>query len=117
MAMNPPQPSGRIPRQQAIASCFPRSALMFLLLSLALCGKQASAQQKPKAAPPGPMIPAKINRAAQSATGEAQPAVPGEEGKDEDDAVLQRMEWFYRQRAFPLPHIPAGARLKAFDQM
>jgi hypothetical protein len=63
------------------------------------------------------MIPAKINRAAQSATGEAQPAVPGEEGKDEDDAVLQRMEWFYRQRAFPLPHIPAGARLKAFEQM
>src|SRR5947209_6346374 len=42
-----------------------------------------------------------------------------ESGFEEDgpDLVRQRMEWFYKQRAFPLGHIPAGARMKAFEHM
>jgi len=36
---------------------------------------------------------------------------------DGPDLVRQRMEWFYKQRAFPLGHIPAGARMKAFEHM
>jgi uncharacterized repeat protein (TIGR01451 family) len=31
--------------------------------------------------------------------------------------VRQRMEWFYNQRAYPLEHIPAGARLRALKQL
>jgi hypothetical protein len=33
------------------------------------------------------------------------------------DRVRQRMDWFYHQRAFPLEHIPLGARLKALQQV
>jgi hypothetical protein len=37
--------------------------------------------------------------------------------EDGPDLVRQRMEWFYKQRAFPLGGIPAGARMKAFEHM
>jgi photosystem II stability/assembly factor-like uncharacterized protein len=39
--------------------------------------------------------------------------------KDEDgpDQIRKRDEWFYRQRSSVNGHIPAGARLKAFQQM
>ncbi|MGH9727605.1 MAG: WD40/YVTN/BNR-like repeat-containing protein, partial [Candidatus Acidiferrales bacterium] len=40
-------------------------------------------------------------------------------GKHEHDSALQirkRAEWFFHQRAFPLGHIPADARLKASQQ-
>jgi uncharacterized repeat protein (TIGR01451 family) len=33
------------------------------------------------------------------------------------DMIRHRMEWFYRQRAYPLKHIPAGARRRALKQM
>ena len=33
------------------------------------------------------------------------------------DIVRKRMDWFYRQRTFPLKHIPPGARLNALQQM
>lgn len=42
-----------------------------------------------------------------------QPSEPPEDG----DTIRQRMEWFYNQRAYPLKHIPAGARLRALKQM
>src|ERR1700687_5438590 len=43
---------------------------------------------------------------------EARPASGGPEGH-EGDNVRRREEWFYRQRRFPLGHIPAGARQQA----
>jgi len=42
------------------------------------------------------------------------------EGKYEHDSAAQirkRADWFFHQRAFPLGHIPAGARMKAFQQV
>ena len=42
------------------------------------------------------------------------------EGAHEHDSALQirkRADWFFRQRAFPLGHIPADARIKAFQQV
>jgi hypothetical protein len=42
-----------------------------------------------------------------------QPSEPPESG----DMIRRRMEWFYNQRAFPLKHIPAGARLRALRQL
>jgi photosystem II stability/assembly factor-like uncharacterized protein len=38
-----------------------------------------------------------------------------EEG--EGDNVRRREEWFYRQRRFPLDHIPGGARQRALDRV
>jgi len=45
---------------------------------------------------------------------------PRGEGAHEHDSALQirkRADWFFRQRAFPLGHIPADARLKALRQV
>ena len=42
-----------------------------------------------------------------------QPSEPAEGS----DIIRQRMEWFYNQRAYPLKHIPAGARLRALKQL
>ncbi|HEV2313744.1 MAG TPA: hypothetical protein VGR94_00435, partial [Candidatus Acidoferrales bacterium] len=45
---------------------------------------------------------------------------PRGEGQHEHDSALQirqRADWFFRQRAFPLGHIPADARMKAFQQV
>src|SRR6266446_1679041 len=39
------------------------------------------------------------------------------EPPEEGDMIRQRMEWFYNQRAYPLKHIPAGARLRALKQL
>lgn len=46
------------------------------------------------------------------------PALPQHKAEAEaENSVRQRQEWFYRQRAYPLAHIPAGARLKALNQL
>src|SRR2546427_10155773 len=37
--------------------------------------------------------------------------------KDHQDVVQNRMEWFYKQRAFPFSNFPAGARMNAFTHM
>jgi len=42
---------------------------------------------------------------------------PASRRERRSDDPRRRMEWFYRQRAFPLGRIPAGARLKALEQM
>ena len=45
---------------------------------------------------------------------------PRGEGAHEHDSALQirkRADWFFHQRAFPLGHIPADARLKALQQV
>jgi len=42
------------------------------------------------------------------------------EGKYEHDSaalIRKRSEWFFHQRAFPLGYIPAGARIKAYQQV
>ena len=45
----------------------------------------------------------------------AQRGAPG--SANHFDKIRARMDWFYRQRAFPLKHIPPGARLKALQQL
>lgn len=46
------------------------------------------------------------------------PARPQQKPEPEaENGVRQRQEWFYKQRAYPLAHIPAGARLKALNQL
>jgi photosystem II stability/assembly factor-like uncharacterized protein len=51
-----------------------------------------------------------------------QPALPGPTlvspaGAAHADIVRRRTEWFYGQRAYPQPTIPAGARLSALNEM
>lgn len=120
--MNLSRPCSRISSLPAIKESIPRPVAFFLLLLFGW--NQAIAQQKPKDEPPAPILPAKINHGAQAtrraraaAEADSRTAVLAEDEEDEGDAVLERMEWFYKQRAFPLPHIPAGVRMKAFEQM
>jgi uncharacterized repeat protein (TIGR01451 family) len=47
------------------------------------------------------------------ALAQTQPVKPATRG----NLIRQRQEWFYRQRAYPLKHIPPGARLRALKQM
>src|SRR2546426_430058 len=37
--------------------------------------------------------------------------------REEKDTARKRIEWFYQQRAFPLGFIPAGARLRALQEL
>src|SRR5258708_30548180 len=39
------------------------------------------------------------------------------EHEDSADQIRKRTEWFYKQRSSAAGHIPAGARLKAFQHM
>ena len=39
------------------------------------------------------------------------------QAKEKEGTALRRIEWFYKQRAFPLGFIPAGARQKALEQL
>jgi uncharacterized repeat protein (TIGR01451 family) len=44
---------------------------------------------------------------------QTQPAKPATRG----ELIRARTNWFYQQRAYPLKHIPGGARLKALEQL
>ena len=96
---------------------------VLLLLSLVLMvgAPGAAAQDKPGSA---------RAHAKKSVSGERQSraADPGEtaEGlsadksgkpEDESDLIRKRAEWFYKQRSSANGHIPAGARLKAFQHL
>lgn len=82
-----------------MTECGVRASLLrfvvFLFVGLLAACPYAAAQKSP--APAGPAFKKKA--------------------KDEDEAVRQRMEWFYRQRAFPLGYIPEGARGKALQEL
>src|SRR6266849_7464353 len=94
------------------------TAPTILLLSFFFCGQSASAQPQqkktpPKQAAPKPLIPAKVKA---PPSGEAAGSQKRLE-KDNPELVQKRMEWFYKQRAFPFSNIPAGARMNAFTHM
>ncbi len=82
-----------------MTECGVRASLLrlvvFLFVGLLAACPYAAAQKSP--APAGPAFKKKA--------------------KDEDEAVRQRMEWFYHQRAFPLGYIPEGARGKALQEL
>src|SRR3989442_6312848 len=98
-----------------------------LLLLSSFFALRAVAQEKGAAASPKPT--AKLAHPAQSAPSEQQSknkltasrspielttALPQHEDAEQ---LRKREEWFYKQRADPHGHIPAGARLKAFQHM
>ena len=47
----------------------------------------------------------------------AQTASSDQESEEGPEMILKRIEYFYYQRAYPLKHIPAGARLHALEQL
>src|SRR5437667_4841299 len=98
-----------------------------LLLLSSFFALRAVAQEKGAAASPKP--PGKLAHPAQSAPPEQESknkltasrspielttALPQHEDAEQ---LRKREEWFYKQRADPRGHIPAGARLKAFQHM
>ena len=89
-----------------------------------ILGPNALAQQKANAperstTPAPEAFPAKSQPlAAQKSDTEDQAVsgTPGERG-DGPDHIREREEWFYKQRTSANGHIPAGARLKAFQHV
>src|SRR5215469_9053722 len=96
--------------------------IVLLPLFFLMLGPNALAQEKANPTPgsttPAPnALPTKSQPpAAQKANAEEQ-SFSGTPGEREDDAeqILKREEWFYKQRSSTNGHIPAGARLKAFQ--
>jgi hypothetical protein len=103
--------------------------LFFLTLAFGCLSLASSAKCQEKPATPVNSGPAAKFPAAktQSAGGDSRDADADSESisqngqvkaeKDSPDAIQKREEWFYKQRASVNGHIPAGARLKAFQHM
>ncbi len=99
---------------------------IFFLVSLILFGAASRAQEKPKSASSEPPASQAQFPAAKK---QASPAAPTENldeldkvpaaqaDKDSAEQIRKRDEWFYKQRSSVSGHIPAGARLKAFQHM
>jgi hypothetical protein len=94
------------------------TALTILLLSF-FCGQSASAQSLQKKTPPKQAAPKPLIRAKAKATSPETRTQGSQKRleKDNPELVQKRMEWFYKQRAFPFSNIPAGARMNAFTHM
>jgi len=103
-----------------------RSLYCFFLFFLipALCTNTVSAQEKPGA--PDRTGSSGVKKSASSkkrtppdaAEGTEEAAAESNLERDDDaDLIRKREEWFYRQRSSADGHIPAGARLKAFQHM
>src|SRR5258708_36809045 len=105
----------------------PKFQLALLLLSLVLVfGASLSAQEKPN--PPDRPAAAANAKAFPAAKSQAPAAEPADaesqspsgiqvEHEDSADQIRKRTEWFCKQRSSAAGHIPACARLKAFQHM
>lgn len=95
--------------------------LLFLFFSV----NAASAQEKPNVVGADAAQPAKNYSMAKKQPPAVAPGETAEELSsdksappgDESELIRKREEWFYKQRASANGHIPAGARLKAFQHM
>jgi hypothetical protein len=108
----------RLPKLSSLHFFF----LFFLIL--ALCTNSLSAQEKsgPPARTDGPAVKKssgfKTQTPPETTEGADEGAAANNLERDDDaDLIRKREEWFYRQRASANGHIPAGARLKAFQHM
>jgi hypothetical protein len=110
----------RLPRLSSRPCVF-----LFLIPILVLCGASVSAQEK--SGPPDRSASSPVKKSA-NAKRQTPPASTadssGEAGTESDleraddaEQILKREEWFYRQRTSADGHIPAGARLKAFQHL
>ena len=99
-----------------------RNRLLYYFVLFIFCAS-VSAQEKPRT-PEGSVAP-QAKRFAPAKPPAAEPAgaenqsLSGMSGEQQDNANLirKREEWFYKQRSSVNGHIPAGARLKAFQHM
>jgi hypothetical protein len=110
----------RLPRLSARPCVF-----LFFIPILVFCGATVSAQEK--SGPPDRAASSHVkkstnakNQASPASTADATEEAAAEsnlESKDDAEQIRKREEWFYRQRTSADGHIPAGARLKAFQHM
>jgi photosystem II stability/assembly factor-like uncharacterized protein len=99
--------------------------LFLCSLIFVLCVSGASAQEKQSTSDRAAVASAKNPAAAKKqppavaqaeAEKESAAGIPSAQD-DEADQIRKRDEWFYKQRSSVNGHIPAGARLKAFQHM
>ena len=109
----------RLPKS-ASNLAFSLSCAIFLV-----CVNSATAQEKPaspdqsNASSSGRSLPSKKPPARVEPDDEQDSSAPQASASDADgpEAIRKRAEWFYKQRSSVNGHIPAGARLKAFQHM
>src|SRR2546427_575524 len=118
---NPNLLRGRIMRLPKLGSL--HFFFLFFLI-LAFCSNSLSAQEKSGAANRSSSSAVKKSASAKqqvppdAAEGTAEAPAEGSLERDDDaEQIRKREEWFYRQRSSADGHIPAGARLKAFQHM
>jgi photosystem II stability/assembly factor-like uncharacterized protein len=88
-------------------------------LFLIFCVNGASAQEKSNlpAAKNSPVVKGQSPAAQPSETQEQASPLSAALKADSPEQIRRRAEWFYKQRSSVKGHIPAGARLKAFQHM
>ena len=99
-------------------------AFLLIPLVLLMLGPNALPQEKANRSersttPAVKSLPAKSHPSPSQRADAEEQSVPGNLGERDDDSDLirKRAEWFYRQRSSANGHIPAGARLKAFQHI
>jgi len=113
---------GRIMRLPKLKS---RYCFILFFLVLAFCATAVSPQEKSGAANRSSSSTVKKSASAEKQTpppdaleGTEEAAAGSNLERDDDaDLIRKREEWFYSQRSSANGHIPAGARIKAFQHM
>ena len=96
-----------------VTACLQRLVIMAAALAIMVGGRTAPAQARPQ------NLPQAASGATTATGGSDQDAPkPRPEFNDDEDGskLLQRMEWFYGPRKYPLGHLPPRGRLNALQQ-
>jgi hypothetical protein len=90
--------------------------ILFLVLDSTAAQEKPNAPQAPDSSASTKFLAAKQQAAQAKAEADEKPGSEAE-GKDGPEQLRKRAEWFYKQRASVNGHIPAGARVRAFQHM
>jgi len=93
--------------------------MIFLICLGSAAQEKSDSPNQSKASPATNSLPIKKQPVASESTGNQEQAASGESADraDSAEAIRKRAEWFYKQRSSVGGHIPAGARLQAFQHM
>ena len=93
--------------------------MIFLICLGSAAQEKSGSPNQSKASPATNSLPIKKQPVASESTGNQEQAASGEspDRADSAETIRRRAEWFYKQRSSVGGHIPAGARLKAFQHM
>lgn len=123
--MNSANPRGLVLQKNRIADCRGLIAFLLLLLFIPLTAEHSGAQGPQQNSPGGAAQPPSESQRESvrklvplsSAVGRTDTDASDSELGEGPEFLQRREEWFFQPRAFPLGFVPAGARLKALEEM